>query len=125
MKAISQIEKEFSLLAYLATDRNVMNLPGIGKSMTFNLVAIMPDGCRLVAFSHDNTRRHSPVISHMPIVYIKEDKSLAEYMRQLSDIDEKNLRLFFTLEIYFGQDRPHICSVSLGNLLTKLFKYSI
>ena len=87
-KAISQIEKEFSL-PFLATDRNVMNLPGIGKSMTFNLVAIMPDGCRLVAFSHDNTRRHSPVISHMPIVYIKENKSLAEYMRQLSDMGER------------------------------------
>ena len=87
-KAISQIEKEFSL-PFLATDRNVMNLPGIGKSMTFNLVAIMPDGCRLVAFSHDNTRRHSPVISDMPIVYIKENKSLAEYMRQLSDMGER------------------------------------
>ena len=87
-QSISQIEKKYDL-PFLATDRNVMNLPGIGKSMTFNLVAIMPDGCRLVAFSHDNTRRHSPVISDMPIVYIKENKSLAEYMRQLSDMGER------------------------------------
>lgn len=87
-QSISQIEKKYDL-PFLATDRNVMNLPGIGKSMTFNLVAIMPDGCRLVAFSHDNTRRHSPVIKNMPIVYIKENKSLAEYMRQLSDMGER------------------------------------
>ncbi len=87
-KSISQIEKKYDL-PFLATDRNVMNLPGIGKSMTFNLVAIMPDGCRILAFTHDNTRRHSPVISDMPIVYIKENKSLAEYMRQLSDMGER------------------------------------
>src|SRR5574344_907888 len=87
-QSISQIAKKYDL-PFLATDRNVMNLPGIGKSMTFNLVAIMPDGCRLVAFSHDNTRRHSPVISDIPIVYIKENKSLAEYMRQLSDMGER------------------------------------
>lgn len=87
-KGINQLEKKFDL-PFLATDRNVMNLPGIGKSMTFNLVAIMPDGCRLLAFSHDSTRRHSPVISDMPIVYIKENKSLAEYIRQLSDMGEK------------------------------------
>ena len=87
-KSISQIEKKYDL-PFLATDRNVMNLPGIGKSMTFNLVAIMPDGCRILAFTHDNTRCHSPVIKDMPIVYIKENKSLAEYMRQLSDMGER------------------------------------
>lgn len=87
-KSISQIEKKYDL-PFLATDRNVMNLPGIGKSMTFNLVAIMPDGCRILAFTHDNTRRHSPVIKDIPIVYIKENKSLAEYIRQLSDMGEK------------------------------------
>ena len=87
-RSISQIEKKYDL-PFLATDRNVMNLPGIGKSMTFNLVAIMPDGCRILAFTHDNTRRHSPVIKDIPIVYIKENKSLAEYIRQLSDMGEK------------------------------------
>ena len=87
-RSISQIEKKYDL-PFLATDRNVMNLPGIGKSMTFNLVAIMPDGCRILAFTHDNTRRHSPVIKDIPIVYIKENKSLAEYMRQLSDMGER------------------------------------
>lgn len=29
-------------LPFLATDRNVLNLPAIGKSMTFNMVGITP-----------------------------------------------------------------------------------
>lgn len=87
-KAIEQT-KEDNGVPFVATDRNVMNLPGVGKSMTFHLAGIMPDGRRVLAFSHDHTRRHSPVIEHMPVVYIKENKSIAEYMRQLEAIGEK------------------------------------
>ena len=46
-------------LPFLATDRNVLNLPAIGKSMTFNMVGITPEGKRILRFDHDNTRRHS------------------------------------------------------------------
>lgn len=87
-KAIEQA-REDNGVPFVATDRNVMNLPGVGKSMTFHLAGIMPDGRRVLAFSHDHTRRHSPVIEHMPVVYIKENKSIAEYMRQLEAIGEK------------------------------------
>ena len=41
-----------------------------------------------VGIQHDHTRRHSPVIKGMPVVYIKENKSIAEYIRQLSDMGE-------------------------------------
>ncbi len=74
---------------FLATDRNVLNLPGIGKSMTFRLVGIMKDGKRILAFEHDNTRKHSPVIRNMEQVYIKENKSVYEYLRQLNAMGER------------------------------------
>ena len=32
---------------FVASDRNVLNLPGIGKSKTFRLVGILPDGRRM------------------------------------------------------------------------------
>lgn len=75
-------------LPFMATDRNVMNLPGIGKSMTFRLAGIDPQGRRILAFSHDATRRHSPVIEHMPDIYIRERKSIGAYMRQLREMGE-------------------------------------
>ncbi len=79
-------------LPFLATDRNVLNLPGIGKSMTFELVGITEQGKRILRFDHDHTRRHSPIIDRMGKVYIVENKSLASYLRQLAamgeDLDE-------------------------------------
>lgn len=73
---------------FIASDRNVLNLPGIGKSMSFRLVGIMEDGRRILEFDHDRTRRHSPVIEKYPHVYIRENKSIGEYLRQLSAIGE-------------------------------------
>lgn len=73
---------------FLASDRNVLNLPGIGKSMTFRLVGIMADGRRLLEFDHDHTRKHSPVIKRFPKVYICENKSVGEYLRQLAQMGE-------------------------------------
>lgn len=76
-------------IPFLASDRNVLNLPGIGKSMTFGLVGIMPDGCRVLAFDHDHTRKHSPLVEQMPVIYIKENKSVEEYLCQLSEMGEQ------------------------------------
>lgn len=44
---------------FLATDRNVMNLPGIGKSMTYQTVGMTKEGKRILRFSLDAGRRHS------------------------------------------------------------------
>lgn len=75
-------------LPFLATDRSVLNLPAIGKSMTFHLVGITEDGKRILCFNHDGTRRHSPIIDKMGQIYIVENKSLAAYLRQLGKMGE-------------------------------------
>ncbi len=75
-------------LPFLATDRNVLNLPAIGKSMTFSMVGITAEGKRILRFDHDNTRRHSPIISRMGQIYIVENKSVAAYLRQLQAMGE-------------------------------------
>lgn len=75
-------------LPFLATDRNVLNLPAIGKSMTFKLVGVTEEGKRILLFDHDNTRRHSPIIDKMGKVFIVENKSIAAYLRQLQSMGE-------------------------------------
>ena len=75
-------------LPYLATDRSVLNLPAIGKSMTFNLIGITENGKRVHRFEHDGTRRHSPIIDRMGQIYIVENKSLAAYLRELAHLGE-------------------------------------
>lgn len=75
-------------LPFLATDRSVLNLPAIGKSMTFKLIGITKEGKRLLQFDHDGTRRHSPIIDRMEQIYIVENKSVASYLRQLSKMGE-------------------------------------
>ena len=75
-------------LPFLATDRNVLNLPAIGKSMTFNMVGITPEGKRILRFDHDGTRHHSPIIDRLGQIYIVENKSIASYLRQLQAMGE-------------------------------------
>jgi lysine 2,3-aminomutase len=76
-------------LPFVSTDRNVLNLPGIGKSMTFETVGITPDGKRILKFTHDHERRHSPIIRQMEDVYIVENKSIRNYLKQMDDMGEK------------------------------------
>ena len=75
-------------LPFLATDRSVLNLPAIGKSMSFRLVGITAGGRRLLRFDHDRTRHHSPIIDSMGEIFIVENKSLAAYLRQLDRMGE-------------------------------------
>lgn len=76
-------------IPFIASDRNVMNLPGIGKSMTFVLAGILPDGRRILEFDHDHTRHHSPIIEKMSKVYIRENKSVYKYLQQLYQLGER------------------------------------
>ncbi len=76
-------------LPFLPTDRNVLNLPAIGKSMTFNMVGITKDGKRVLKFDHDRTREHSPVIDKMGEVFIIENRSVGSYLRELESMGEK------------------------------------
>jgi len=75
-------------LPFLATDRNVLNMPGVGKSLTFRVIGITRDGRRILEFDHDATRRHSPIINKMGKVVIIESKSMQTYLDQLLDMGE-------------------------------------
>lgn len=86
-KKLVQFLKENQLL-FAATDRNVLNLPAIGKSMTFSTIGLTREGKRILKFDHDAGRRHSPIIDKMGEVYIVENKSIAAYLRQLQEMGE-------------------------------------
>lgn len=93
LEAESMVEKIDDLrkkekLPFLATDRNVLNLPGVGKSMTFRVIGITRYGRRILQFEHDRTRKHSPIIHKMGKVIIIESKSISEYLEQLSNMGE-------------------------------------
>ena len=75
-------------LPFLGTDRNVLNLPGVGKSLTFRTIGITRYGRRILEFELDHTRRHTPALKQMDKVIIIESKSISEYLRQLEDIGE-------------------------------------
>ncbi len=75
-------------IPFLATDRNVLNLPGVGKSMTYRVIGITHDGRRILEFDHDHTRVHSPVIDKLGKFVIIESKSIAQYLAQLEEMGE-------------------------------------
>ncbi|MEJ2103571.1 MAG: hypothetical protein P8X47_03215 [Ignavibacteriaceae bacterium] len=75
-------------IPFIATDRNVLNLPGVGKSLTFRVIGITRYGRRILEFEHDSTRSHSPIIEQMKKVIIIESKSISEYLNQLEEIGD-------------------------------------
>ncbi|MDY0288731.1 MAG: KamA family protein [Sphaerochaeta sp.] len=75
-------------IPFLATDRNTLNLPGVGKSNTYRTVGITDDGRRILKFEFDHTRPHSKVIEEMGSVIIIESKSIAHYLRQIEQMGE-------------------------------------
>lgn len=75
-------------IPFLATDRNILNLPGVGKSLTFRTIGITRYGRRILEFDHDRTRAHSPIIDNMGKVIIIESKSIGEYLQQLEEMGE-------------------------------------
>ncbi len=60
------------------------------------MVGITPDGKRILEFDHDHTRKHSPIIHQMEKVFIKENKSIYQYMLQLREMGEnpKNITAY-------------------------------
>jgi lysine 2,3-aminomutase len=75
-------------IPFLATDRTVINLPGVGKSLTFRTIGITRWGRRILEFDHDHTRWHSPIINKIGKVVIIESKPIGEYLHQLEDMGE-------------------------------------
>jgi len=84
---IDKFRKKYGL-PFLATDRNVLNLPGVGKSLTFKVIGITRSGRRILEFDHDHTRNHSPITSKLGKFVIIESKSIANYLDQLAEMGE-------------------------------------
>ena len=94
LKAEAMVEniqalREDAGLPFLATDRSVLNLPAVGKSLTFRTIGITRYGRRILEFDHDETRNHSPIIHKMGKVVIIESKSIHEYLNQLEEMGEQ------------------------------------
>ncbi len=75
-------------LPFLGTDRNVLNMPGVGKSLTFRTIGITHDGRRILEFDHDKNRWHSPIIDEMGKIMIVESKSISDYLDQMIAMGE-------------------------------------
>ena len=86
-KLFKQIEKEDNL-PFVATDRSLLNLPALGKSLCYQQVGITLDGRRILSFRHDKYRNHSPVVDHSDRVIVVETKSISAYLRQLETMGE-------------------------------------
>ncbi|TVQ82417.1 MAG: KamA family protein [Bacteroidetes bacterium] len=87
VEQINELRKKADL-PFIATDRNVLNLPGVGKSMTYRVIGITRSGRRILEFDHDHTRSHSPIIEKLGKFIIVESKSIAAYLDQLEEMDE-------------------------------------
>lgn len=75
-------------IPFLATDRNMINLPAVGKSMTFRTIGITRWGRRILEFGYDPNRWHSPIIKELGKLVIIESKPIGAYLQQLKDIGE-------------------------------------
>ena len=81
--------REKNNIPFLATDRSVLNMPGVGKSLSYRTIGITDDGRRILEFDHDQTRTHSPIIDTMGKVIIIESKSINAYLNQMDEIGEE------------------------------------
>jgi len=95
-------------LPFLATDRNVLNLPGVGKSLTYRVIGITRYGRRILEFDHDPTRVHSPIIHKMGKVIIIESKSIGEYLKQLEELGENTAEYESIWGYSLGETEPRI-----------------
>lgn len=101
-----QAIRERNDMPFLSTDRNIMNLPGVGKSLTFRTIGITRYGRRILEFDHDRTRSHSPIINQMGKVVIVESKSISEYLRQLEEMGEDRNEYESVFGFSIGETEP-------------------
>ncbi len=100
-------------LPFLATDRSIMNLPGLGKSMGFRTIGITGDGRRILRFKHDKNRHQSPIIKKIGDIVIIESKPIAKYLKQIERMGQ-NSREYQTIWGY---------SLSRTEPLSSVYKY--
>lgn len=85
--AIESARHQYSL-PFIATDRSVMNLPALGKSLTFRVIGLSPDGRRILDFEHDLSRKHSPMLHKLGKITIIESKPIGVYLEQIKQMRE-------------------------------------
>ncbi len=95
-------------LPFLATDRNVLNLPGVGKSLSFRTIGITRYGRRILEFEYDATRKHSPILHDMDKVIIIESKSIREYLQQLEELGEDSSEYKSIWGYSMGETEPRL-----------------
>ena len=95
-------------LPFLGTDRNVLNLPGVGKSLTFRTIGITRYGRRILEFELDKTRNHSPAMHNMDKVIIIESKSIGEYILQLEEMGEDAINYESIWGYSIGETEPRM-----------------
>ncbi len=95
-------------LPFLASDRSVLNLPAVGKSLTFRVIGITRYGRRVLEFEHDRTRAHSPIIDQMGKVVIIESKSISEYLQQLDEMGEDVSEYLDVFGYSLGETEPRL-----------------
>jgi lysine 2,3-aminomutase len=113
LEAEAMVEKVAALrqeagLPFLATDRSVLNLPAVGKSLTFRTIGITRYGRRILEFDHDRTRAHSPIIDEMGKVVIIESKSITEYLQQMDEIGEDTAEYEDVFGYSVGETEPRM-----------------
>ncbi len=104
---VAELRKKH-LLPFLSTDRNIMNLPGVGKSLTFRTIGITRYGRRILQFRHDRTRNHSPIIEKMETVVVVEPKSITKYLRQMEDMGEIRDEYLGVMSYSLGETEPRM-----------------
>lgn len=100
--------KQENNLPFLATDRNVINLPGLGKSLTYRVIGITRYGRRILEFDHDKTRNHSPVTEQMKKILIIESKPMVDYIKQLESIGEESSEYLSIYGYSIGETEPRL-----------------
>jgi len=93
-------------LPFLATDRTVLNMPGVGKSMTFRTIGLTRLGRRILEFEHDHSRKHSKLARKMKKFVIIESKSISEYLEQLNQMGEDLKEYENVFGYSIGQTEP-------------------
>jgi lysine 2,3-aminomutase len=102
--------RDSATIPFLATDRNVLNLPGVGKSLTFRTVGLTSDGRRVHLFDHDHNRRHSPIIDRLGMLPIVESKSISDYLQQLAEMGESTVDYATIWGFSMGETEPRLPS---------------
>ena len=85
VKSVNRLRKKENV-PFISTDRNVLNLPGVGKSLSFRVIGITRQGRRILEFDHDHTRDLSPIIEKIGRVVVVESKPIREYLLQLESL---------------------------------------